>query len=204
MIGWRVGWIVAPESHIPDLAAVSLANVVVPVGIGQDAVAVALERSAATLPAYVGELERRRDKVMAELRGLSFGVPGGGWSLLLARLRSRHRRSRDVAASPRPEGRGDRHGGLGRAPWRRIHPILVFSNGTGLAARGPWRKGARRARSMIPTGDEKALLEQRHAARCSRAAQTSSRENWADAAPPEPAFRVIVTARDLRSLAPVT
>ncbi|EER28889.1 hypothetical protein CPC735_035950 [Coccidioides posadasii C735 delta SOWgp] len=33
MIGWRAGWIVAPKEYIPDLIAVSLANVVVPVGI---------------------------------------------------------------------------------------------------------------------------------------------------------------------------
>ncbi len=83
MIGWRVGWIVAPESYMPDLVAVSLANVVVPVGIGQDAVATALERSGETLAPYVGELERRRDTVLDELRGLPVGVPAGGWSLLL-------------------------------------------------------------------------------------------------------------------------
>jgi aspartate/methionine/tyrosine aminotransferase len=83
MIGWRVGWIVAPESYMPDLVAVSLANVVVPVGIAQDAAALALERSRATLPAYVAELERRRDVVVAELKGLPVGVPAGGWSLLL-------------------------------------------------------------------------------------------------------------------------
>jgi len=83
MIGWRVGWIVAPESYMPDLVAVSLANVVVPVGIGQDAVATALERSVDTLGPYVGELERRRDTVLEELRGLALGVPAGGWSLLL-------------------------------------------------------------------------------------------------------------------------
>lgn len=83
MIGWRVGWIVAPEAFMPDLVAVSLANVVVPVGIGQDAVAIALERSATTLAPYVAELQARRDCVLAELRGLPVGVPGGGWSLLL-------------------------------------------------------------------------------------------------------------------------
>jgi len=83
MIGWRVGWIVAPESYMPDLVAVSLANVVVPVGIAQDAAAVALEASRETLPAYVAELERRRDVLVAELGGLPVGVPAGGWSLLL-------------------------------------------------------------------------------------------------------------------------
>jgi N-succinyldiaminopimelate aminotransferase len=83
MIGWRVGWIVAPESYMPDLVAVSLANVVVPVGIAQDAAAVALAASHGTLPAYVAELERRRDVMVAELAGLPAGVPAGGWSMLL-------------------------------------------------------------------------------------------------------------------------
>jgi aspartate/methionine/tyrosine aminotransferase len=83
MIGWRVGWIVAPDSLVPDIVAVSLANVVVPVGIAQDATAVALERSAADLPGYVAELQRRRDAIAAELDGLPFGLPAGGWSMLL-------------------------------------------------------------------------------------------------------------------------
>lgn len=83
MIGWRVGWIVAPESLMPDLISVSLANVVVPVGIGQAAVAIALERSPSTITSYVTELRARRDAVIAELKGLPVGVPGGGWSLLM-------------------------------------------------------------------------------------------------------------------------
>jgi aspartate/methionine/tyrosine aminotransferase len=83
MIGWRVGWIVAPEAYMPDLAAVGMANVVVPVGIAQDAAAIALERSPETLPAYVAELERRRDTLLRELDGLPVGVPAGGWSMLL-------------------------------------------------------------------------------------------------------------------------
>lgn len=83
MIGWRVGWIVAPEEFMPDIVAVSLANVVVPVGIAQDAVATALENSRASIGRYVAELEARRDTVRRELEGLPFGVPDGGWSLML-------------------------------------------------------------------------------------------------------------------------
>ena len=83
MIGWRIGWIVAPEAYMPDLVAVSLANVVVPVGIAQDAAAIALERSYATLPAYVSELQLRRDVLANELNGLPYGLPRGGWSMLL-------------------------------------------------------------------------------------------------------------------------
>ncbi|QBK30159.1 pyridoxal phosphate-dependent aminotransferase [Roseitalea porphyridii] len=83
MIGWRVGWIVAPEPLMEDLIAVNLANVVVPVGIAQDAAALALERSVETLPAYVSELQRRRDVLLEELDGMPVGVPAGGWSLLM-------------------------------------------------------------------------------------------------------------------------
>ena len=83
MIGWRVGWIVGPEQYMPDIAAVSLANCVVPVGIAQDAAAIALEESHASIGPYVSELERRRDVLVNELRGLPVGVPGGGWSMLL-------------------------------------------------------------------------------------------------------------------------
>jgi hypothetical protein len=83
MIGLRVGWVVAPERFMPDVTAVSLANVVVPVGIAQDAVAVALERSTSTMPSYLSELYARRDAVIKQLEELPAGVPGGGWSLLM-------------------------------------------------------------------------------------------------------------------------
>ncbi|MCW5773786.1 MAG: pyridoxal phosphate-dependent aminotransferase [Rhodospirillaceae bacterium] len=117
MIGWRVGWIVAPEPFMADIAAVSMANVVVPVGIAQDAAAVALERSRETLPAYVEELQRRRDTVLAELEGLPVGVPGGGWSLLLrvsdygldGAAVSQRLLAQDVCATPM-QGWGAAHG----------------------------------------------------------------------------------------------
>ncbi|KAH8175143.1 aminotransferase class I and II domain-containing protein [Sarocladium implicatum] len=84
MIGWRVGWIVGPEEFMGDIAAVSMANVVVPVGIAQHAVAIALERSKGdALQDYVGELQARRDLIVSELGDLPVGVPAGGWSLLL-------------------------------------------------------------------------------------------------------------------------
>ena len=83
MIGWRVGWIIGPEDFMPDIAAVSLANVVVPVGIAQDAVATALDNSCTSIGGYVAELQARRDTVIHQLEGLPFGAPDGGWSLLL-------------------------------------------------------------------------------------------------------------------------
>ena len=83
MMGWRVGWVVGPEEFMPDIIAVSLANVVVPVGIAQDAVATALENSYASIGGYVTELAARRDTVVNQLEGLPYGMPDGGWSLLL-------------------------------------------------------------------------------------------------------------------------
>ena len=60
MIGWRVGWIVGPEEFMLDIVAVSLANVVVPVGIAQDAVATALENSYASIGGYYHRAVVRR------------------------------------------------------------------------------------------------------------------------------------------------
>jgi aspartate/methionine/tyrosine aminotransferase len=83
MIGWRVGWIVGPEHIMHDIGLVSMANVVVPVGIAQQAAKEALELSETSMPDYVRELQLRRDLCMRELEGLPVGRPDGGWSLLL-------------------------------------------------------------------------------------------------------------------------
>jgi aspartate/methionine/tyrosine aminotransferase len=127
MIGWRVGWVVGPEAFMPDLVAVSLANVVVPVGIAQQAVALALERSEADMPRYVAELEARRDLMASELRGLPYGLPAGGWSMLLrvndfgidGPEMSRRLLAQGVAATPM-NGWGRAHG--------RQYIRFVFSN----------------------------------------------------------------------------
>lgn len=83
MIGWRVGWIVAPESVIGDIALVSLSNVVVPVGIAQEAAAIALEMGDEDVMAAVAILEQRRNLILDELSGLPVMRPAGGWSLLI-------------------------------------------------------------------------------------------------------------------------
>lgn len=83
MIGWRVGWIVAPPAIADDIALVGISNVVCQVGIAQDAVAIALEAGDANVAAATAELQARRDAMMEELQGLPFIPPHGGWSLLL-------------------------------------------------------------------------------------------------------------------------
>lgn len=118
MIGWRVGWIVAPDRLMPDLALVSMGNVVVPVGIGQEGVAVALELGDADVAAATKIWEARRDVLLAELEGLPVVRPAGGWSLLLdgtelgmtgAAMSERLLMDAHVAATPM-DGWGVRHG----------------------------------------------------------------------------------------------
>jgi N-succinyldiaminopimelate aminotransferase len=83
LIGWRVGWIVAPASLMPDLALVSMGNVVVPVGIAQDAAAVALEQGDADVARATAILEERRNLLLEELAEFPVRRPDGGWSLLI-------------------------------------------------------------------------------------------------------------------------
>ena len=99
----------------------------------------ALERSAETLPTYVGELERRRDVILEELAGLPVGVPAGGWSLLLrttdfgidGAAMSARLLDQGVAATPMA-GWGEVHGGQ--------YIRFVFSNEPVDRLRGLGRK----------------------------------------------------------------
>lgn len=83
MIGWRVGWIVAPPSIIDDIGLVSISNVVCPVGIAQAAATVALGTPDADIAEATAEWQRRRDVILEELRGFPIIKPQGGWSMLL-------------------------------------------------------------------------------------------------------------------------
>jgi aspartate/methionine/tyrosine aminotransferase len=83
MIGWRVGWIVAPPSLINDIGLVNISNVVCPVGIAQAAATIALRTPDADVQAAAEEWERRRDLILSELQGMPVIRPLGGWSLLI-------------------------------------------------------------------------------------------------------------------------
>ena len=83
MIGWRVGWIVAPPPIIDDIGLVNISNVVCPVGIAQAAAAVALGTPDADIDAATSEWQRRRDVILEELRGFPIVKPQGGWSMLM-------------------------------------------------------------------------------------------------------------------------
>jgi aspartate/methionine/tyrosine aminotransferase len=83
MIGWRVGWIVAPAEVIGEIGLVSISNVACPVGIAQAAAAVALHTPDSDILTANGKLQRRRDVMLQELDGFPVIRPRGGWSLLM-------------------------------------------------------------------------------------------------------------------------
>jgi aspartate/methionine/tyrosine aminotransferase len=83
MIGWRIGWVVAPEALAADVMRVHIYNGLVAGGIAQEAAVVALAEPAGDFAACVAEWERRRDTVLRQLEGLPVVRPAGGWSLLL-------------------------------------------------------------------------------------------------------------------------
>jgi N-succinyldiaminopimelate aminotransferase len=83
MIGWRIGWIVAPPAIVDDIGLVNISNVVCPVGIAQAAAALALRTPDSDIAAATAEWQRRRDTILAELIGFPVVKPQGGWSLLL-------------------------------------------------------------------------------------------------------------------------
>ena len=69
MIGWRVGWVVAPEQVLADVALVGLTNVVCQVGIAQQAVAAALSApdAAEDVAAATRTLQQRCELILDQL-----------------------------------------------------------------------------------------------------------------------------------------
>jgi aspartate/methionine/tyrosine aminotransferase len=83
MIAWRVGWIVAPGGFAADAARVQIYNGLVPSGLAQIGVRVALGLADDGLAAANAEWQLRRDVTLAQLAGLPVVRPAGAWSLLL-------------------------------------------------------------------------------------------------------------------------
>jgi aspartate/methionine/tyrosine aminotransferase len=85
LIGWRVGWVVAPPDILADIRLVGLTNVVCQVGLAQAAVAAALDApdADADLAAATDEWRHRCETVLRQLADYPVIRPHGGWSLLL-------------------------------------------------------------------------------------------------------------------------
>jgi aspartate/methionine/tyrosine aminotransferase len=127
MIGWRLGWVVAPRAVLPDIAVVHIYNGIAPSGIAQAAALAAYTAADDGLSRCVAEWQRRRDTVLDQLDGLPVIRASGTWSQLLdvaalgleAGTLSESLLKHDVAASPMT--------GWGGAVADR-HVRLVFSN----------------------------------------------------------------------------
>lgn len=127
MIGWRLGWVVAPRAVLPDIAVVHIYNAIAPGGIAQAAALAAYTAADDGLSRCVAEWQRRRDTVLDQLDGLPVIRASGTWSQLLdvaalgleAGTFSESLLKHDVAATPMT--------GWGGAVADR-HVRLVFSN----------------------------------------------------------------------------
>ena len=83
MIGWRVGWVVAPGELVNDVGTVHIYNGLVASGFAQIGTVAALAAPDDGLAAANAEWQRRRDETLRQLDGLPAVRPSGGWSLLL-------------------------------------------------------------------------------------------------------------------------
>jgi aspartate/methionine/tyrosine aminotransferase len=83
MIGWRIGWVVAPGELVNDVSRVHIYNGLVASGFAQIGARTALGLADDHMDAATAELERRRDETLSQLDGLPAVRPAGAWSLLL-------------------------------------------------------------------------------------------------------------------------
>jgi aspartate/methionine/tyrosine aminotransferase len=83
MIGWRVGWVVAPGELVNDVSRVHIYNGLVASGFAQIGARAALDAPDDGLAAANAEWQARRDEMLRQLEGLPAVRPAGAWSLLL-------------------------------------------------------------------------------------------------------------------------
>jgi aspartate/methionine/tyrosine aminotransferase len=83
MIGWRIGWILAPRAVMSDLAVVHMYNGVTPGGIAQAGLIAALNGNDDSFGTCLAEWERRRNALTAALPGFAMVPAAGGWSQIL-------------------------------------------------------------------------------------------------------------------------
>lgn len=83
MIGWRVGWVVGPQSMMNDIGLVSISNVVCQTGISMAGVAAGLNAPDDGLKEAVQVWEKRRNLLLQEFKGVPVIPPHGGWSFLV-------------------------------------------------------------------------------------------------------------------------
>ena len=83
MIGWRIGWVVAPPQIATEIARVHIYNTVTATGISQTGARAALRAPDEDFHRCRREWERRRVALSASLMGYDAIPAAGGWSQLL-------------------------------------------------------------------------------------------------------------------------
>ncbi|MGH8830925.1 MAG: pyridoxal phosphate-dependent aminotransferase [Polaromonas sp.] len=84
MIGWRVGWVVCPLPAAEAIGRVAISNVVCPVGIAQQAAALALETDDDGIAACAATWQTRHELLVDALQPHVAVIPAaGGWSLII-------------------------------------------------------------------------------------------------------------------------
>jgi aspartate/methionine/tyrosine aminotransferase len=83
MIGWRIGWVIAPDALIEDLVHAHLYNVVTPSGFSQVGAEAALNTSYDEFFFYLKIWEMRRNVVLSELKDFKIIPAQGGWSMVM-------------------------------------------------------------------------------------------------------------------------
>jgi len=83
MIGWRVGWVVAPKHLISDIARVHIYNTVTATGIAQSGAIAALSDQKDGFINCLAEWGSRRDMINNQLKDYPMISAAGGWSQLL-------------------------------------------------------------------------------------------------------------------------
>lgn len=83
MIGWRVGWVIAPPGIAADIARAHIYNTVTATGISQRGALAALRAPDEDFRGCLADWERRRDALCLALEGFDTVPAAGGWSQLL-------------------------------------------------------------------------------------------------------------------------
>jgi aspartate/methionine/tyrosine aminotransferase len=83
MIGWRVGWVIAPGDLADEAARAHIYNGLLASGFSQLGAAAALREPDSDLERCVEEWQRRRDAMLQQLEGLPVTRPAGAWAMLL-------------------------------------------------------------------------------------------------------------------------